>query len=210
MIRHRLLLPPLPTCLLWLLIPLGVCAAEDSDQALADAIAGCDSCHAPQSRVRSMAPVLNGMSGRYLEDQLENFLLGARGNADTDHFTGQMIDQLTALSATQRDRVIRHYARQDSFSSPETVAGDAALGAPLFEEHCAGCHTSAMGRRFTGSPRITQLNGPYILAQLQAFADGSRGFVDPGKHQLRMVEVAKGFDEAELLAITAYAKTLTP
>ncbi|MCB1672018.1 MAG: hypothetical protein H7A04_18070 [Pseudomonadales bacterium] len=65
-----------------------------------------------------------------------------------------------------------------------------------------------MGRLFTGSPPITQLQGPYLLAQLRDFAGDRRSVSEPGKHQATMMAVAKRFNSTQLVDITAYLKTL--
>lgn len=176
---------------------------QDSLQAL---LQQCDTCHAPAARVRSIAPVLNGLPRGYLEEQMENFLSGQRGGTDTDHFVAQMVGQLEALPPSALPQLARHYARQPTVISEETVSGDGAAGEPLVEEHCAGCHNTVMGRLFTRSPPISQLNGTYLFAQLQAFAGGQRSFSKAGKHKTRMVEVAKRFSQQELLNITAAIK----
>jgi cytochrome c553 len=184
---------------------LGFAQGEPQDSLDAQ-LQQCDSCHAPAARIRSIAPVLNGLPRGYLKEQMENFLSGQRGGKDTDHFITQMIGQLADLPPSAIEKLARHYARQPAVMSEETVRGDAAAGEPLFEEHCAGCHNSTMGRLFTRSPPIAQLNGTYLLAQLQSFANGQRSFSKSGKHKTRMVEVAKRFNQQELLNITAAIK----
>lgn len=179
--------------------------AADRD-ALADVIEKCDSCHGVDARIRSIAPVLDGLPGRYLEDQLLNFVSGNRGAEPAEHFTRIMTAQLLALQPGQAKQLARHYSRRKKLVSNETVTGNAGDGEALFEDLCRSCHVSAVGRMFTGSPPVVHLEGLYILSQLQAFASGQRNVAKDSKHKVRMVEIAGQLSPQQMLDITAFIK----
>ncbi|MDT8428079.1 MAG: c-type cytochrome [Pseudomonadales bacterium] len=182
-------------------------AQKQDNEALAATIRNCDSCHAADSTIQSGAPVLNGLPRSYLTEQLQNFRADLRGAAAVDQYSRQMVSEAKALPEEQLSLIARHYARQKKQVATATVAGDVKAGEPLFEEHCAGCHTSTAGRMFTKSPPITHLEGPYILAQLKAFAASQRHFAEENENKLKMIEVASRFNAQQLADITAYIKT---
>jgi cytochrome c553 len=205
--KHQLRCTGLPLPLFLLAVTGFVSSALGADNAALVAIVQqCDGCHALEPAVSSNAPVLNGLPGNYLEEQLKNFRAGRRGTKTADQAVSTMITEANNLAEDQLGELARHYSRRKQTYSSATVPGDPDRGGPLFEENCAGCHTSAMGRMFTRSPPITQLAGPYILSQLQAFAAGDRQVGEANEHKLKMIEVAQRFSEAELQDITAYLK----
>ncbi len=169
----------------------------------------CESCHAVEAETASIAPQLDGMDAEYLLEQLDNFRKGQRGADSTDPVTQTMIAQAQALNGSQSQAIAGQYADRDRQYSTETVEGNTRNGEGLYSEHCAGCHSSSMGRFFTNSPQITHLDGPYLLAQLKLFAANQRGFVTQDKHKAKMIKLAKRFRDAELADIVAYMKTLS-
>jgi cytochrome c553 len=169
----------------------------------------CEICHAIEAKTASIAPQLDGMDAEHLLEQLDNFRKGQRGAGSTDPATQTMIAQVRALNGEQSQAIAEHYADRDRHYSTETVVGNTRNGKGLYSKHCAGCHSSSMGRFFTNSPQITHLDGPYLLVQLKLFAADQRGFVTQNKHKAKMIKLAKGFRDTELADIVAYMKTLS-
>jgi len=205
------------TLLLALLIsPFSVTMADESIQQIVE---GCDSCHSDEhNKVQglSVAPVLNGMPDWYIEKQMENFRTGnrvARGNDATEintaHQSNALNEESLSLVADYYEELELRFSQTRPVEAIANVAqGSAnnAQGEAIFEDSCASCHTSFVGRYLTDSPEITHLEGEYLLNQLEAFKKGERRFFDENKHQRKMVERIKNLSTEELLSIVSYIK----
>jgi len=205
------------TLLLALLIsPFSVTMADESIQQIVE---GCDSCHSDEhNKVQglSVAPVLNGMPDWYIEKQMENFRTGnrvARGNDATEintaHQSNALNEESLSLVADYYEELELRFSQTRPVEAiANVVQGSAnnAQGEAIFEDSCASCHTSFVGRYLTDSPEITHLEGEYLLNQLEAFKKGERRFFDENKHQRKMVERIKNLSTEELLSIVSYIK----
>ncbi len=194
-------------CSLIVVMSMTGCVLDQDRQSLTSVFEGCDSCHAIEPRFKSNAPVLDGLPERYLEEQMHNFASGMRGAESSDQFTHTMINQLQALEPGQFRSLARDYARKRDYFSFVTVDGDSSRGEPLFQENCRSCHISPVGRLFTGSPPVTQLGGPYIVAQLRAFAADQRSFTEENSHKLKMAQLSKQLSQQDILDVTAFIKS---
>jgi cytochrome c553 len=147
----------------------------------------CAACHGPKGiAVAPTFPNLAGQSAIYLYVQLRAFKDGARENA---------VMQPLAKALTDRDmrNLAAHFASLPGKSAaPATQAssrgsslfheGDAAQGVPP----CQGCHgvdgkgprpdpaSAAPQPAWSTFPVLAGQNAPYVLAQLQAYHDGTR------------------------------------
>ena len=190
-----------------MLFNVAASAQTPAPNTLDEIIGACEECHAAGFNTQAYAPSLNGMQNSYMEEQLSNFRAGSRGASPSGEVVMEMVRQAKSLTESELSRVVDYYSDQKRLHSPETVNGDSNNGKLLYEENCAGCHAGWMGRRFTKSPYITHLEGPYLLQQLQLFASDKRSFVVDGKHKRRMTEVSKIFSPQELSDIAAYIKS---
>jgi len=91
-----------------------------------------------------------------------------------------------------------------AFGLQAEETGSIEHGQTLYQEQCRACHTSTMGRFFSGSPKITQLSGDYILTQLQLFASGQRPASENDKSKNKMLTAAKLLSEQDRKDIVAY------
>lgn len=188
----------------------------------ADAEAGaklypvCTSCHGAngQGNVGMAGPKLTGLQGSYLLKQMQNFQSGARGMAAGDP-KGRQMAAVAGVSRLTRGRALENLvAYIESLSDVEvakTVVGDVLRGENLYNG-CASCHApSGQGIEAIGAPRLAGQNDWYLLAQLQHFAEGRRGY-DPKDHGGRQMQRAmnelRNIDDYQ--AVIAYINTLTP
>jgi len=171
----------------------------------------CAACHGPKGiAVAPTFPNLAGQSATYLYVQLRAFKDGARENA---------VMQPLAKALSDRDirNLAAHFASLPGKSAaPATQAssrgsilfheGDAAQGVPP----CQGCHgvdgkgprpdpaSAAPQPAWSTFPVLAGQNAPYVLAQLQAYHDGSRVGTSNDKV---MQGVAHNLSEADMRAL---------
>jgi len=199
-----------------LMTPFSLIMADESIQQIVE---GCDSCHSDGHNAMkhlTVAPVLNGMPDWYIEKQMENFRTGnrvARGSdaneINTAHQSQTLNEDSLSLVADYYEELELRFAQTrpvDAIAKASRNAPSAEQGEALFEDSCASCHTSFVGRYLTDSPEITHLEGEYLLNQLEAFKKGERRFFDENKHQRKMVERIKNLSTEELLSIVSYIK----
>lgn len=178
----------------------------------------CAACHGPKGiAVAPTFPNLAGQSATYLYVQLRAFKDGARENA---------VMQPLAKALTDRDmrNLAAHFASLPGKSAaPATQAssrgsslfheGDAAQGVPP----CQGCHgvdgkgprpdpaSAAPQPAWSTFPVLAGQNAPYVLAQLQAYHDGTRVGTSNDKV---MQGVARNLNEADMRALADYVSSL--
>ena len=177
---------------------------KDSHDNFKQTISPCDSCH---SGTALNAPSLDGMDDEYLIEQIKNFRFDKRGVNSLSSLTIEMSQQAKSLKESDFSRIANYYSKRPVINSPETVSGDINNGKRLYDTNCSGCHSSAIGRFFTNSPKISHLKGPYILEQLALFSKNKRSFYVKNKHKNKMVEVSKLLSHKEHSDITAYLKS---
>ncbi|MEH6452353.1 MAG: c-type cytochrome [Psychromonas sp.] len=181
--------------------------AEDSHENFKKTISQCNSCHSATASTPDNTPTLAGMDDQYLIEQLRNFRFDKRGTDSLSPVIQEMSRQVKSLQENELPRIADYYKGLPIVNSTETVAGDINNGRALYTANCEGCHSSAFGRFFTKSPKISHLNGPYIFEQLTLFAANKRHFHVENKHKIKMIEVSKIFNNEELSDITAYIKS---
>ena len=175
-------------------------------------IASCAVCHggSGEGNEARSAPRLAGLDADYIERQLDLFATGKRGTARDDTFGPQMYVIAQSLQPADRKAASGHYASTEAPSSPLTLdqilAGQRGKQA---YETCATCHgENGMGNPDIGAPRIAGQADWYLLASLEAYHSGARGYDDedvPGQ-QMRMA--LDGVDRSESKAIAAYVASL--
>ncbi|WP_017220857.1 c-type cytochrome [Moritella dasanensis] len=193
------------------LITLQSCSStvENPHENVKQTVLQCNNCHSATASTSATqnTPLLGGMDEQYLMEQLDNFRVDKRGAGSVSAATQEMSRQVKALQDDELRYIANYYAALPTVDSTETVAGDINNGKALYATNCKGCHSSAIGRFFTDSPKISHLKGPYIFEQLTLFAADKRNFNVENKHKNKMVEVSKLFNSKELSDITAYIKS---
>ena len=174
----------------------------------ADAEAGkaksavCAACHgADGNSSNPMWPSLAGQHASYIYKQLSDFKAGSRINAS-------MAGMVAGLSDDDMKNLAAYYETQ----SPRSVAFDGELiarGESIYRggitetgvAACMACHSpSGKGNGPAGWPSLKGQYPEYIVAQLQAFKQGTRAN-DPGK---MMGNLVGRMSEMEMKAVAAY------
>lgn len=181
--------------------------AKDSNDHFKTTIIQCNNCHSATASMAMNAPALDGMDDEYLIEQLKNFRFDKRGANSLSPATREMSRQAKALQDNELSRIADYYESLSIANSTETVPGNINTGQVLYDTHCGGCHSSFIGRLFTNSPKVDNLNGPYILEQLTLFAANKRNSHVENKHKKKMIEVSKLFSNKEFSDIAAYLKS---
>jgi cytochrome c553 len=175
-------------------------------------IASCAVCHgaAGEGNEARSAPRLSELGADYIERQLDLFATGKRGTAAGDSFGPQMFVIAQSLQPADRKAAASHYASSKALPPPltldQSVAGQRGKQA---YETCAACHgEDAMGNPDIGAPRIAGQADWYLLASLEAYHSGARGYdeEDLAGQQMRMA--LDGVDRSEFKAIAAYVASL--
>jgi len=184
----------------------------------ADAAAGqgafavCAACHGDQGEgnIGMNAPKLAGLSGWYLERQLDAYRSGTRGTAGGDPYGMQMRPMAMAVSdPTAIDNLIAYITTLPDTPSAPTVKGDAAAGKNAYAV-CAACHgVAAEGNEQLGAPRLAGQSDWYLVRQINNFNKGLRGYdpKDTYGNQMKPMAATLTSDKA-IDDVVAYIDTL--
>lgn len=166
----------------------------------------CAACHgADGNSVNPAWPKLAGQGAPYLVKQLEDFKAGRRKNPLMSpmaaHLSHQDMENLAAYFSEQK-RAPANTPRADVKPGAQIYrGGDAATGVPA----CMACHGPAgNGNLLARYPSLWGQHAKYVLAQLQAFAAGTRSN-DPN-HMMR--DIAKAMSPAQMKAVSEYVQGL--
>jgi cytochrome c553 len=188
--------PPaeVPTRVVWNTETLHDAASGDARHAKA-VVLGCASCHGEQGVSPSAAfPNLAGMSREDLYKALKDYRDRKRQNPTMDGIAGALDDQQIAdISA--------HYASLPSKvrSAVGVPPSLVTVGNPIRSiAPCAACH-GPLGRK-DGAPSLEGQKPGYLIAQLEAFATGTRR--NDMNQQMR--EIARALSPAERDAVAAW------
>ena len=207
----------------WLLVvcAVGLCLASTCALAAGDAGKGrslypvCTACHGAkgEGNAAMKAPKLAGQTGWYLKRQMELFQQGARGTAAGD-MTGMQMAAMAKgpqlASDAALDDLVAYIGSFPETQQAPTIQGDAEAGATLYAT-CAACHGKrAEGNEAMAGPRLAGQSDWYLVAQLQKFRDGQRGYhnSDHGGRQMRAISDTVA-TEAAMHNVVAYINSLT-
>lgn len=170
----------------------------------------CAACHgADGNSASAQFPKIAGQNANYIFEQLQLFKSGVRENAI-------MSAQAAALSEQDMKDLAAYFSQQ---KTKPGVVPDIKLaqegakiyhgGAPEFDvPACSGCHgPSGLGNPAAAYPRISGQHAEYIVAQLTAYRDGTRGGTD---HAVIMQGVTRGLSDHQIKALAAYVTGLMP
>jgi cytochrome c553 len=143
--------------------------------------------------------------------QLEKFRAGLRGGEGATASARQMAPMAASLPDEQALLDVAAYiASLDSAPSPATVSGDVALGGDYFNQFCGACHgPKAEGNVALHSPALAGSDDWYLMAQLKAFRDGSRGAHPEDRSGRQMRAMAAVLPSEQALAdVVAFIRSL--
>ena len=175
----------------------------------------CTACHGAQGQGnRAMsAPKIAGQHGFYLLKQMQHFQSGARGTAPGDAKGRQMAAMSKGPRLASNAALENLIAYVQSFPDKKivkTVSGDTDRGKDLYVA-CASCHgDEAQGLEMMAAPRLAGQNDWYLVAQLENFAAGKRGYA-PGDHGGRQMKAMMGVlkNSEDYRDVVAYINTLS-
>jgi cytochrome c553 len=170
----------------------------------------CAACHAADGNsMQAINPSLAGQPAGYIAKQLEHFKSGVRDNAIMKGFA-------SALSSEDMKAVGEYFSRQKPrvigakdmavAKAGETIwrSGIASKGVPA----CTACHGPAGAGVPAQYPRLGGQHPDYTIAQLKAFAGGTRGAHDKDAGGKVMMAFAGKLSEGEMKALAEYASGL--
>ena len=182
------------------LLALGACTTAPPEQKTAmEWQAMCSACHGPDGNsVSARAPILAGQQRAYIVTQLEALRDHSRHDDGARAF-------MWPMAAGLDDSMIQTLATH--FSSlppppPEAGGGTAvAAGKALYEAGpCSSCH-GGTGQGMAPFPRLAGQHADYVIAQLVAYADGTRPNPVMGP-------MAKTLTPTQAQSVAAYLATL--
>lgn len=168
----------------------------------------CFACHGPKGNgaVNPAWPKLAHQNSAYIYEQLMAFKSHDRSNP-------VMWAQAGNLSDEDMRNLAAYFAAQDVV--PGVASKDAvAIAQPLYRggnlqqriPACAACHgANGEGNPAVKYPRLAGQNPDYVIAQLKAYKDGSRGAKGPGQI---MQTVASRLSDKEIDALAHYVSGL--
>ena len=192
--------------------------AETLIKTTADAHAGqalyavCSACHGPDGGGNAAlnAPKLAGQHAWYLERQLNNYKVGARGTHEDDVFGRQMAPMAaTLVDDAAIANVIAYIDTLPDDAAPATVTGDARRGKKLYMT-CAACHApDANGIWSQKAPRLAGMSDWYMSNQIKNFKQGIRGTHLKDTYGGQMALMARMLrTEKDINDVIAYINTL--
>jgi cytochrome c553 len=176
------------------LVLLGRAASAADDVAAKAEV--CGACHgASGTPINAVTPVIWGQQSNYLYKELHDFHSGQRSNA-----TMTPVAQPIALPDL---RALADYFAAKSWPAATGANPAAAPPAPIAAkiEMCKACHQA----HFEGgapAPRLAGLSQDYLLAAMNAFADGTR------TNNLDMPGFMKALSDTDRDAIAHYLSGL--
>ncbi|MBA2965406.1 MULTISPECIES: c-type cytochrome [Ramlibacter] len=191
--------------------------AQAASRAPGNAVAGkalyatCAACHGAggEGNLAMNAPKLGGQGAWYLERQLRQFKLGARGTHDKDVF-GKMMAPMAATLAddTAIADVVAYIGTLPDARVAATIKGDVDTGRRRYAT-CAACHgAEGQGVAATQAPRLQGMSDWYMARQLKNFREGVRGAHPQDVYGAQMALVAGMLaDDAAAGDVLAYINT---
>jgi cytochrome c oxidase subunit 2 len=173
----------------------------------------CTVCHGADGNGNAAirAPKIAGIEPWYLKRQFEHFRGGMRGTQAED--TSGM--EMRPVAEPMDDATIAAVAAYVSTFEPKpplhTVSGDAKQGRKLYAA-CAACHgAKGEGNSELQAPALAGQTDWYLVAQLQRFQSGMRGYSAQDTHGAQMRAAVNALpDSAAVENVVAYINTLAP
>lgn len=185
------------------------------DAAAVGAIASCSVCHGAHGEGNAAldAPRIGGLDAPYLARQLMHFRASVRGATDADKYGSQMRAVAITLGS---DEVIADLATYLSKLNPpyaqtETIAGDAARGAEIYNV-CVACHgMDGRGSAQLNTPSLVGQYDWYVARQLRNFRERLRGAHSADVYGMQMAPIVQAtlMTDRDIADVVAYIRTLS-
>jgi cytochrome c553 len=165
----------------------------------------CGACHLPSGAGRSDGtfPQLAGQHTTVLIKQMADIRAGLRDNPTMYPFAKELTDaqELANVSAYIESLCIP--AVHGMYEGPD-AAKQIADGKAMYEKECIECHkANGEGVKDKFYPVLAGQHYKYLLRQMTEIRDGKRRNANPD-----MVTIIKKYDNAQLIAISAYQSSL--
>lgn len=171
----------------------------------------CVPCHGETGvgNVDIAAPSIAGLPQWYIEDQLEGFQQGFRGQHHEDLPGLRMRPMAISLTRDGDIESVAEYVASLPAVYPEsTLDGNAGAGAQSYQV-CVACHGAAgLGDELLRSPPIVQMHDWYMLNQLRNFKSGARGAHPQDTWGATMRVNTLALSEQAMKDVIAYVYTL--
>lgn len=139
----------------------------------------CATCHGQQGEgVRAlMTPSIASLPRWYIEEQIQKFRNGQRGNHPKDLNGQKMRAAISDLSEGEIKEALDYIETLPALNHASTLQGDAERGYHLYYENCMACHRfNGHGEVVFQSASLNGLQDWYLLDQLNKFEKGIRGY----------------------------------
>jgi cytochrome c oxidase subunit 2 len=173
----------------------------------------CVPCHGKEGHgnVALAAPAIAGLPAWYVEKQLNGFKAGWRGTKHTDE-AGQRMRPIARSLYREGDipSLAQYVATlQPVVPEPTLTSGDAAAGEGYYQV-CVACHQAdGSGNEALGAPPLKWQQDAYMLAQLNHFKGGLRGYHPDDAMGQSMVAMAATLpDSTAIHDVIAFIRTL--
>jgi cytochrome c oxidase subunit 2 len=171
----------------------------------------CTVCHGSRlmGNVNIGAPRLSGLSAWYIEKQLLDFKYGYRGSIKQSAAAHEMQTMVTELNDEKIKMIAQWASQTHSPPAAPTFEANTAAGEKLFNS-CATCHgDSGKGSEIIGAPALIGQYDWYLVNQLLAFGDGSRGSSPKNAGGQQMQAAAALLkDKQDMADVVAYIQQL--
>jgi len=172
----------------------------------------CAACHGPngEGREELFSPSITGLPEWYIEEQLEKFRSGKRGNHPED-IPGQ---QMRAISLSLTDAQIKEAAATIAempviLTEPPPAGFDLETARFRFANECMECHRfNGKGEIVFHSAQLISLNRSYLIRQLKNYRDGKRGAEEGDLYGVKMVEMTSRLTDEEIEMFVNYIGAL--
>jgi cytochrome c553 len=166
----------------------------------------CGACHLPSGAGRpdGTFPQLAGQHTTVLIKQMADIRAGLRDNPTMYPFAKELTDaqELAHVSAYIESLCIP--VDHGKYEGPD-AAKQIADGKVMYEKECIECHkANGEGVKDKFYPVLAGQHYKYLLRQMTEIRDGHRRNANPD-----MVKIIKKYDNAQLVAISAYQASLT-
>lgn len=162
----------------------------------------CLTCHSTIEMQRG--PLLEGLEGFYLEEQVEAFKAGIRGSHADDKNGQLMYSAVKDLSDEDLEFATAWFSQQPRPEVKVVIKGDVKKGEELYKAACFSCHEHPMGKFFTRSPDLYKTEDWFLMTQLRSYKAGWRGTHPEDEHGAKMKAAIDPFTIKQLQDVVAY------
>lgn len=173
----------------------------------------CSACHGVngEGNVALNAPKIAGQEAWYIRQQIAYYKNGARGSHPDDVYGAQMAPMAATVVNDQiLNNITAYIDTLPDEAAAETVTGDLANGADLYQGKCSVCHgDQGEGVWSTHAPRLAGMTDWYLVRQLQNFKSGVRGAHPEDQLGYQMTHMVSALaDDDAINDVVAYINTL--